>query len=101
MSDHAWYGENSDGKTHPVAELKPLVIDGKEFYDLLGNVWERGWDWHSSYPRSHVVNPKGSEAGSYRVMRGGSWGNSARVVRSANRSYWGPNERDSKVGSAL
>ena len=38
LKDHAWYDKNSDRQNPPVAQLKPLVIDGKEFYDLLGNV---------------------------------------------------------------
>ena len=42
LKDHAWYKENAHSQTHPVAELKPLIIDGKELYDLLGNVWEWG-----------------------------------------------------------
>jgi len=33
----AWLNEDS---THPVGQLKPLVVDGGEFYDLYGNVWE-------------------------------------------------------------
>ena len=102
LKGHAWYKDNSDDKTHPVAQLKPLVIDGKEFYDLLGNVEEWGWDWYkSSYPRFHVVNPKGPEAGSYRVMRGGSWDSVARFVRSAHRYYLGPYERYHDVGFRL
>ena len=43
----------------------------------------------SDYPRSHVVhvvNPKGPEAGSYRVIRGSGWYRYyAQGVRSANR----------------
>ena len=102
LKDYAWYKDNSDGKTHPVAELKPLVIDSKEFYDLLGNVWEGGWDWYGSdYPRSHIVNPKGPEAGSSRVVRGGGWDYSARSVRSADRYGWRPFERGYDVGFRL
>lgn len=38
----AWYDKNSDGQTHPVGELEPILIDGKySIYDLYGNVWER------------------------------------------------------------
>ena len=102
LKDHAWYIDNSDDQTHLVAELKPLIIDGKEFYDLLGNVWEWGWDWYESdYPRSHVVNPKGPEAGSSRVLRGGSWYYYAQSVRSANRGSWGPDGRYYDVGFRL
>ena len=38
MKDYAWYEKNSNQSIYPVAELKPLLIDGNEFYDLYGNV---------------------------------------------------------------
>ncbi len=37
---HAWFQENSYNETQPVGLLRPLVINGHEFYDLLGNVNE-------------------------------------------------------------
>lgn len=40
MSEYAWLKGNSNVVTHPVGELKPLVIDGKKFYDIYGNVDE-------------------------------------------------------------
>ena len=55
-------------------------------YDMHGNVYEWCLDWHnSSYGTAAVTDPAGPAAGSYRVLRGGSWGSSARVCRSANR----------------
>ena len=33
-----WHRLNSGQKTHPVAELKPLNVDGHDFFDLVGNV---------------------------------------------------------------
>ena len=66
----AWYWENSDEKTHPVA-LKQANNYG--LYDVLGNVWE----WTSTRTGS----------GSYRVIRGSSWYGSAWYLRSAIRFY--------------
>jgi formylglycine-generating enzyme required for sulfatase activity len=37
LSEHAWWGKNSDGHVHPVARLKPNAWG---LYDMLGNVAE-------------------------------------------------------------
>ena len=53
-------------------------------YDMLGNVWEWCLDGVSEYSSSPQTDPRGPERGS-RVLRGGSWGNLPRYVRSAYR----------------
>lgn len=40
LEQYAWVMKNSDLRTHPVGDLKPLVVDGKQFFDIYGNVDE-------------------------------------------------------------
>lgn len=68
----AWHSDNSGYKTHPVG-LKQANELG--LYDMSGNVWEWCSDWYGEnyYANSPANNPKGPDAGSLRVLRGGSW----------------------------
>ena len=70
-------------------------------YDMHGNVWEWIEDRYGEYSSSHVVDPKGSTSGRYRVWRGGGLGSKARHMRSANRNGWGPGNHDYDVGLRL
>jgi formylglycine-generating enzyme required for sulfatase activity len=47
------------------------------------------------------VDPKGAVEGSYRVLRGGGWGNYPWHLRSARRDYYGPGFRYSLIGFRL
>jgi formylglycine-generating enzyme required for sulfatase activity len=57
-------------------------------YDMHGNVREwclDAWDNTANYPHGGVSDPY-VFSGAYRIVRGGGWGNSAFVCRSAMRS---------------
>jgi formylglycine-generating enzyme required for sulfatase activity len=81
----AWHGGNSSQQTHEVGRKRPNAWG---LYDMHGNVWEWCADWYGDYPTGAVTDPTGSERGSYRVYRGGSWDGAARGCRSAYR--YGP-----------
>ena len=74
-------------KTMPVGSYPPNAWG---LCDMHGNVWELCGDWNDYYSTSPQTNPTGSSSGSYRVLRGGSWGNDARYCRSARRGNFGP-----------
>jgi formylglycine-generating enzyme required for sulfatase activity len=100
LGRYGWFNGNSDNKTHPVATREPLVIDGGEFYDLHGNVWEWVQDWYDGTLKGGK-DPHGPSTGSYRVLRGGGWSYNAWGLRSGDRNYWNPSYRNNDVGFRL
>ena len=83
--DVAWHHDNADEKPHAVGQKTPNPWG---FHDMLGNVWEWCQDWF------YVAN-------TCRSVRGGSYFNSARFCRSAQRWGWNPNGRGRYCGFRL
>ena len=84
-------------KTAPVGSFDPNPFG---LHDMHGNVWEWVEDcWHGSYSGA-PGNGKAWTTGSCvdRVLRGGSWINDPRSLRSANRDGFRPGIRYNIVG---
>ena len=88
----AWYKDNSgSSSTHPVGTKSPNELG---IYDMSGNVWEWCSDSYGDYGAGAQTNPQGPSSGSFRVLRGGSWYNSARRCRVSNRNGDDPDLSD-------
>lgn len=98
LDNVAWYIDNSDGTTHPVATKQANELG---LYDMSGNVLEWCQDWFANYGSAAQTNPAGPASGSRRVYRGGGWYSNAADSRVAHRDYFAPTGHSMVLGFRL
>lgn len=122
LEEIAWYGGNSgvgyeleDGhdsrdweeKAHAHEKAGTRIVGEKRanpwgLFDMLGNVYEWCLDGRRGYVDQPSEDPLGPmEESSFRVVRGGSWDDSARYVRAAYRLGGHPSFAVEGVGFRL
>jgi len=93
---HPTYNDGTTPYTSPVGSFG---ANGYGLYDMAGNVFEWCWDWYSDSAYTEgATDPRGAASGSYRVLRGGSWGDASGAARSAFRAWHSPDLRGISYG---
>ena len=95
--DYAWGFQNSEGRTHPVGDLKPNAWG---LHDMHGNVWEWCVDTFDDdyYSKLSPEDPVNTALGPERVIRGGSWNLAPDNLRASFRGGAWPDFRSPFIG---
>ncbi len=72
---------------YPPKPVKSMLPNELGIYNMSGNVAEWCSDYYGDYPNDAQVNPVGPKDGTYKVIRGGSWSNSANQCAATWRGY--------------
>lgn len=95
LGEYTWNRSNSGETTHPVSQFAPVLVEGKPFYDLLGNVGE--WTTDSANIRPNIPAEHFLQG---RIYRGGSFLNDPSEIFPA-RLFLAPWRQDATIGFRL
>ena len=95
IDEVAWYGENSEVRSHDVGTKLPNAFG---LYDMCGNVSEWCWDIFAPVEPKDLSNSKGPVSGTMRVKRGGCWLDDAKQCTVSFRSGSAPTAAGSTLG---
>jgi formylglycine-generating enzyme required for sulfatase activity len=89
LKEYCWYGENSDGRAHPVAEKKP---NDWGCFDMYGNAQE----WcHEAFERSSFLKITGADG---RMLKGGSFLSPTYMLNSSTHIVYSPIKSGDNMG---
>jgi sulfatase modifying factor 1 len=95
LDEIAWYWNNSNFTTHPVAKKKPNAFG---LYDMLGNVVEWTYSWYWVQLNQENINPTGPSIAEYKELLGGGWWDNEDLVRASYRRRFEPTDQDYNIG---
>lgn len=97
LDDVAWYVDNS-GRKGPVP-VKQKEANAWGLYDMLGNVWEWTTGLYPVTGRNDGPNLPANPSGPFWAVRGGSWGDAARLLRVSVRGRAATSHRSNSIGA--
>ncbi|WP_437512093.1 formylglycine-generating enzyme family protein [Sorangium sp. So ce1099] len=84
----------------PVGSRSPEGDGRWRHAELAGNLWEWAWDWYANqYAAGECNDCANTTSASYRVIRGGGFGNDAPNLLSSTRYYGVPLDRSHDIGA--
>lgn len=100
---YSWGNSAPDKSRCAVSSLHntgSFAPNGYGLYDMTGNAWEWTADFYEQdyYSYSESADPKGPNAGFYRVIRGGGFYSGPAELRIQNRHWFSPNFAEVSVG---
>jgi len=94
-----YYTNNTLCHSHPQpVGSHPLGSTPEGLQDMAGNVSEWVWDWFARYEDTSVEEPLGPDLGTYKVVRGGGFRETADALRSTDRVLANPLSRSEGIG---